>query len=260
MCRSTEIQGFFQKEGDRLKIRSFYLRLSISIAHKSIPESLTLLYLPRVNGNPLEINESKIRSDSAAFVTLHRVRSAEKMNNERVGEAVFASREQVRASEGVRFEVYLREEKVLKGIFMKNEYGEWKMECKCALESVLVGFEVAAAEVCVAVEGQVAMNERVDMVVKRRKKKKIGFQGLEEIPEEREVETESENCCCSCGDLEMGSDGGDYEENGDEYKEIEIEMEGVRWAFDVGIWVMCLGVGYLVSKASSRTLRLKRIL
>lgn len=256
MCRSTDIHSFYQIDRDRLKIKAFYLRLSVSKSRKPLPESLTLVYLPRITGSPLEIDDSKIRPDSSAFVTLHRLISE--------GEAVFGSRDRVRASEGVRFEVYLGEEKILKGIFRKDEDEEWYMECKCALERKLVGAEVSEAEVCVAVEGHVAMIEKVKMAVKR-KKKGVCFQGLEEIPEEREVESDDSEeggcCCCSGGEAESGLDGGDYkeeeEDGGTEEMEMEMEMEGVRWAVDVGIWVMCLGVGFLVS---AKTLRRRRIL
>uniref|UniRef100_A0A5B7BFD2 Uncharacterized protein n=1 Tax=Davidia involucrata TaxID=16924 RepID=A0A5B7BFD2_DAVIN len=248
MCR-----GFEHKiERERLNIKAFYIRLSVSNSLKPLPDSLTLYYLPRINGSPLEISESTIRADSPAFVTLFRVISAEG--------AIFGSRERVRASEGVRFEVFLRDDKVLKGIFRKDE--EWVLDCKCVLESDLVGVEVKEAEVCVAVEGeQVAMSEKVEITVVKRKRRPNCFQALEEIPEERELECESDSdsdsdaYCCSCPG---GSDGGD---SAAEEEDIEgMEMEGVRWAVDVGIWVMCLGVGYLVSKASSKRLRRRRFL
>ncbi|KAB2608919.1 hypothetical protein D8674_012087 [Pyrus ussuriensis x Pyrus communis] len=101
------------------------------------------------------------------------------------GEVVFGSQERVGAGDGIRFEVYLREEKVLKGIFRKDKGQEWKLECKCVLEGERVAAEVAEAKVCMVVEGQVAMNERVRMVVKKTKKhRKCGFNRLEEIPEE----------------------------------------------------------------------------
>ncbi|KAA8525743.1 hypothetical protein F0562_007606 [Nyssa sinensis] len=244
MCR-----GFQQNERERLKIKAFYIRLSALNALKPLPYSLTLCYLPRINGSPLEINETEIRPDSPAFVTLYRVISAETATKG----AIFGSRECVRASEGVRFEVYLRDEKVLKGIFRKDEGNEWILDCKCVLESELVGVEVKEAEVCVAVEGQVAMSEKVEMVVKRKRRPKC-FQGLEDIPEEREVECDSDACCCCCSGEEgneIGSDGGDCaeeeEEESDEDREgTEMKMEGVSWAVDVGIWVMCFGVGYLI--------------
>ena len=250
MCKSADIQGFHRDERDRLKIRGFYLRLSVSDSNKSVPDSLTLVYLPRINGSPLEVADSKIRPDSASFVTLHRIVSAD---------AVFASRERVRASEGVRFEVYMNEEKVLKGIFRKDEKDEWKMECRCALESGSARVSVSEVEVCVAVEGHVAMSEMVEMAVKRKAKARA-IQPLEEIPEEREVETESDGCNCFCEEDEekdCESDCGDCEVNS---KEMEMDIEGFGWAVDLGIWVMCLGAGYLLSRASSKSLRRRRIL
>ncbi|XP_050150176.1 uncharacterized protein LOC126625139 [Malus sylvestris] len=255
MCRSTDYHGF-QSLRDRLKIREFFLRFSGLNTREPLPESLSLIYLPRINENELEIHGSKIRPDSPAFVTLYRVVNAKV----REGEVVFGSREPVEAGDGIRFEVYLREEKVLKGLFRKDEGQEWKLECKCVLEGERVAAEVTEAEVCVAVEGHVAMNERVSMVVKKTKKhRKCGFKRLEEIPEEGEVDDESDGCCCNCG-----SDGGDSETgsdvDGEDEGEMEMDMGGVRWAVDVGIWVMCLGVGYFVSKASSKSLTRRRLI
>lgn len=173
---------------------------------------------------------------------------------------VFASREPVRASDGVRFEVYFREEKVLKGIFRKDEDSDeiaWVLDCKCALESDVLGLKVSEAEVYVAVEGDVAITRRVSL---KRKRCGRGFTGLEEIPEETEMDVELDGCdCdCSCGQSEIEFDGGDSKEGCD--GDTELDMEGVRWAVDVGIWVMCLGVGFLVSKASAKTLRRTRLL
>ncbi|KVH95287.1 uncharacterized protein LOC112527584 [Cynara cardunculus var. scolymus] len=250
MCR-----GFQQTERDRLlKIKAFYLSLSFSNTPKHLPDSLTLHYLPRINGSPLEINDSVFRPDSPAFLTLYRVVSDDDI---RLGKrsVMYGSRERVRVSEGVRFEVYLREEKVVKGGFRKDEEGEWKMECRCGLEGEMV-VEVKKVEVCVAVEGEVeVMRETVEMVVRRKRGR--CFERLEEIPEQQsegeDVEMEEGVCCCCC------DCGGGEAENGGEV-EVEVEVEGVRWAVDVGIWVMCLGVGYLVSKASSKSLRRRRLL
>ncbi|CAL5430083.1 unnamed protein product [Camellia sinensis] len=261
MCK-----GYEQKERERLKIKSFYLRLWVSNTRTCLPDSITLYYLPRINGSPLEICDSKIQADSPGFVTLYRVVSGVGTTNKTV---IFGSRERVRASEGVRFEVYMRDEKVFKGSFRKDENDEWKVECKCVLEREMVGVEVKEAEISVAVDGQepAMMSEKVEVVVRRKTRAKYCFQGLEEIPEEREVDDttdQSDACCCCCcccssaddDEMEKGSDGGDCGEM------IETEMEGVRWAVDVGFWVMCLGVGvgYLVSKASSKTLRPRRLL
>ncbi|KAG5563546.1 hypothetical protein RHGRI_006100 [Rhododendron griersonianum] len=249
MCRGLEKSG-----RERLKIKAFYLRLSLSskTPSKPLPDSLTLHYLPRINGSPLDIDGSNVRPDSPAFVTLHRVVSAS------VEKPVFGSRERVAASQGVRFDVYFGEEKLLRGVFRRDEGGEWKVECKCALEGEVVGaVEVKAADVWVEVEGQAAMSEKVAVAVSVRRKRRRGnvcwFQGLEEIPEEREEgEDEVEGCCCCSEEREGGSDGGDSEElgSGKDGDGMEMEIEGVRLAVDVGIWVACLGVGYLVSSLS----------
>jgi hypothetical protein len=243
MCRSTDYHGFQSNDRDRrLRIRAFFVRFSgLDPVRKPLPDSATLLYLPRINEQALDVDGSSVRPDSPAFVTLHRVVKS----RTREGEAVFGSREPVRAGEGVRFEVYLREERVVKGIFRKDEGQEWKLECKCAVESESAN-EADVAEVYVAVEGHVAMSEKVDMVVRRRRKRR-GCGGLEEIPEEREEGIEPDVGCCRCGEGESGSDGGDLQD--------EMDMEGVRWAVDLGIWVMCLGVGFLVSKASLRRMK-----
>ncbi|XVF12885.1 hypothetical protein REPUB_Repub08aG0158400 [Reevesia pubescens] len=54
------------------------------------------------------------------------------------GEAIYGCRERVRAGDGVRFEVYSREEKVLRGVFRREEAQKWKMECKSAVDVVAV--------------------------------------------------------------------------------------------------------------------------
>ncbi|KAK3228157.1 hypothetical protein Dsin_008019 [Dipteronia sinensis] len=262
MCRTTDFQGFkFNRVAqDRLKIKSFSIRLS-NLQHgscnKKLPESLTLVYLPRINETALEVSGKNIRPDSPAFVTLYRVITAKTEE----GESVYGSREKVMASDGVMFEVYSRDDKILKGVFRKDDDDEWKLECKCTLERDMkkstVG-DVARAEVCVGAEGHVAMVDTVDLVVKKRRNRngRVFGNGLEEIPEQREVvDTESEisnGCCCSCGNMEKGLDGEDS-------TELDMEMDGVRWAVDVGFWVMCFGVGYLVSKASAKSLRRIRI-
>ncbi|XWS48745.1 hypothetical protein CRYUN_Cryun13aG0102600 [Craigia yunnanensis] len=265
MCRSTDYCDFRSSDLNLLKINSFFVRFSGFVSCELLSDSLTLLYPPRINETALEVSGSNIRPDYPAFVTLHRMVKVKTRN----GEAIYGSRERVRAGDGVRFEVYSREEKVLKGVFRREEGQKWKMECKCALErgdGETVGGERAVADVCVAVEGDVAMEEMVEMVVKKgRKNRRVGFDHLEleEIPEEREGESEWDGgYCCSCGEsddegMEGRCDGGCGE--GQE-KKMELEAEGVRWAFNVGIWIMCFGVGYLVSKASAKSLRRMRIL
>jgi hypothetical protein len=79
---------------------------------KPLPYSATLFYLPCINKQVLDVDGSSVRPDSLAFMTLHRGMKSQT----REGEVVFGSRELVRSSEGVRFDVYLREERVVKGI------------------------------------------------------------------------------------------------------------------------------------------------
>lgn len=255
MCRSTDYRIF---AADRLKIKAFFVRFSHLQLLDPPPESLTLFYLPRIDETDLEIDGLKIRPDSPAFVTLHRVVSPSSRMKKGVE---FGSRERVRASEGVQFQVYLREEKVVQGIFRKNDDGDWRLECRCALESEIdEAAAAAAAEVCVDVEGQGAMCEKVVLEVRRKKKR--GFCALMEIPEGREVDGYCEGCDCCCGDDGSSSedDGGDDDSEDGGGTEVEMEVEGVRWAVDLGIWAVCLGVGYLVSRvAHSKTLRRKRI-
>ncbi|KAB2069805.1 hypothetical protein ES319_A08G116100v1 [Gossypium barbadense] len=225
MCRSTDYYDFRCADQNLLKIKAFFIRIS---GFDSFSNSLTLLYPPRINESALHVSGTAIRSDSSSFLVLHRMVNVQT----RSGEAIYGSRELVQAGDGVCFDVYSGEDKVLKGIFRREEQ-KWKMECKCALETrdgKTVGAERAVADVCVA---------------------------LEDIPEESEV---SDECSCSC----VESDGDDIEGRCDGDCEGIQDMctagEGVSWAFDVGIWVMCLGVGYLFSRASAKSLRRIRIL
>lgn len=278
MCRSTDYHGVRFNDSHqrhRLKIRDFSVRFSGLRATKPLPESLTLLYhLPALADDDnegrraaLEVRGSKVRPRCRAFVSLHR--------EEEGDQVVFASGEPVRAADGVRFDVYLRAERVLKGILRKDEGSEWNsiisdawvLDCKCALESDVAGLNASAAEVRVAAEGDVDITRRVSMVVKRRRNHVAS--ALEGIPEETELDVvESDGCDCSCsrGDRlcpEIEFDGADSQEgcgDHDVETELDLDMEGVRWAVDVGIWVMCLGVGLLVSKASAKTLSRIRLL
>ncbi|CAK7335838.1 unnamed protein product [Dovyalis caffra] len=253
MCRTTDFHGLQSRTQEKhLKIKSFYVRFTgFKPDNKPVPESLTHVYLPRAHD--LIIDGSKIRPESKAFLGLHRIVNVDKKEGQ--GEVVFGSRERVRVGEGVRFEVYLREERVLEGSFRRDaDLEKWKLECSCGGD---VG-EVRAEEVCVAVEGDVTL---VEKVVKRKKKSRRGFDRLEVIPEEREVvEDESDGgCCCDCDG--WGMYGGDMEEGcGPDCEKVEMEMKSVRWAVDVGVWVMCLGVGFMVSRASAKSLRRLRLL
>ncbi|XP_073525978.1 uncharacterized protein [Phyllobates terribilis] len=242
-----------------LTATAFYLKLKLLSTTLHVDNTLTLVYLPRINACPLEVNGSTIRSDSPAYVTLYR------LVNAGVDDAVFGSMERIRVGDGARFEVYIREERLIKGVFRRLKNGEgWRVDCTCVLEGEVDGLAVEEVEVCVAAEG-VRMRERVVVTERVRRRRRHG--ALEEIPEEEEEEgngawgdeisTCSSSCECGC---ESGSDGGEEVDEDRMVVEMEEEMEGVRWAVDVGIWVVCLGVGYLVSRASAKTLRRRRIL
>lgn len=253
-----------------MNIKAFYVRVlfSSSTHQEASRDSLTLHFPPRINGGPLEISALNVRPDTPAFVTLHRLISAEDttltQHSPRVAAMLYGSRERVRVSEGLRFEIYASDAKVVKGTIRKEEEGEnWKLEY-CELRQVEEEL-FSEADVCVEVEGRAGvMHEKVEIVSrgdKRRRSKCL----LEEIPEQRELELEGEEeeeeeggCCSCCGGDDKGEwrvqvDGGGGGDDGKMEEIVEVEMEGVRWAVDVGIWVVCLGVGLLASKASSST-------
>ncbi|URE27637.1 hypothetical protein MUK42_17996 [Musa troglodytarum] len=274
MCRSgmesdSGVAGY-PRDGDRLKIRGFYLRVSVAGGRRPFPGAITLVYLPPIDGNLLEVNGSRIRAAARAIVPLHRICSPELFRSGDTDAAVFASTDRVRAGEGVRFEAYLGEEKVVRGVFRRRG-GVWGMECRCAAEGDAAA--VAAVEVWVVGEKGVSMGQRVEVAAaleeerrkRLRRRSRRGFcSSLEEIPEE------SEGCdgmCCEGGEEEEEeAEGWESEGSVGEVRNqaggtsldgevVALEMEGVRWAVDLGIWVMCLGVGLLVSAASHRRLR-----
>lgn len=227
---------------DRLKIRGFYLRVSVSARQIPLAEAITLVFLPRIDGNLLEVNGSRILAEAAAIVPLHRIRSAEGGDG---SEAVFGSTERVMASEGVRFEAYIGEEKALGGVFRRGD-GGWRMELRCSMRQT---------DVWVVGENGLSMRQRVEGGSRRGRRKGFCLR-LEEIPEEEEEEEESgwEIVGSKEGDLKECWSGGKLMDN---EEDVELGLEGVRWAVDVGIWVMCLGVGLLVSRSSYSSLRRK---
>ena len=60
----------------------------------------------------------------------------------------------------------------MKRIVRREEAQKWKMECKCALEGgdgETIEVERAMADVCVAMEGDIALGERMEMSVRKGK-------------------------------------------------------------------------------------------
>ncbi|KAL2907014.1 tRNA pseudouridine synthase D [Bienertia sinuspersici] len=259
MCRTTEYYHHSNINDEffiRLKSVSVCLSLnSISNTVCNLSESVTLVFLPRINGSFLEINASKYRPDSPAFVSLHRAVSQ--------SDVVFASNEEICARDGVVFEVHLGENRLLHGVLRRRDDGVLTMDCKSVLSK---NCGVKEAEICVTAENGVVLKEKVEVVVKKRNKRRLcrKFEvALQEIPEEREsdvaaAEAEEEGsggvCCCCC------DEGDDDDLTVEMQLEMEKEIEGVKWAVDVGIWAVCLGVGFFVSRASARNLRRRRFL
>ena len=127
-------------------------------------------------------------------------------------------------------------------------------------------FGVKEIEVFATAQNDVVLKEKVVVKKKRFCMKKFDMK-LEDILEERECDVDDDvereglgvgDCCC-CGEVETRSNGGDdFDDIDDQTMEIDMDMEGVRWAVDVGIWVVSLGVGFLVCKASTRNLMKKK--
>lgn len=62
---------------------------------------------------------------------------------------------------------------------------------------------------------------------------------LEDIPEDKELRIDDDN-----NDVEYA--------NPEVEEALEMDLEVLRRAFDMGIWVVCLGLGYMFSRANFR--------
>ncbi|KAG2544029.1 uncharacterized protein LOC120692548 [Panicum virgatum] len=229
MCRATTMEDV--RPTPTLDIRAFYLRLSSSSS--PAPADLALVYLPAIGGAALRLNGRALPPAAPAEVTLRQV----------AGDA-YASADRVAAAEGARFEVYAGKEMAAEGVFRRRRgAGEvgWRVECRRA-------GPVAVAEVMVLAEGGVLMRDRARAASRRG----VGCGGtrLEGIPEDATDLVWG----CQCGsrgdeEWEVVSD------DGEPWKEEEVEVETVRWAMEMGVWAVCLGVGLL---ATARRFRRKR--
>lgn len=235
MCRATAIEGGFLRPSPsrRLDIRAFYLRLSSCSA--TTPAELTLAYHPAIGGAALGLNGRALPPAAPAKVTLRRVAAD-----------AYASADRVAAAEGARFEVLAAagEEVAAEGVFSARREGGWRVECRRAQASP----EVCVAEVVVLAEGGVLMRDRARAAGRGRMR--CGATRLEGIPEEDATTGLGGWCRCECDD-----DGWEVVGDAEEEEEQEVEMETVRWAMEVGVWAVCLGVGLL---ATARRFRRKR--
>lgn len=253
-------------EEEALKIEAFYIRLAARSAGGEWAalkkaELLTLVYRPRSGGASLEVNGVQMQPGAPAFVGLHRVRAAESG-----GDLVFGSTDRICAGEGILFEVYAGEEAraAVEGSFRRRGGCGWRMECwGTSNGEEAAGIE--AADICVAGENKAVLVERVEMAAPWRRNRRFCSR-LEEIPEETAEEWEGHCDCCNEEEEEDDDDDDKWQllENPEEDGEDDGwlgedvwkgENEGTTWAVDLGIWAVCLGVGFLVCRASSSSRR-----
>ncbi|KAG0553155.1 hypothetical protein BDA96_01G570400 [Sorghum bicolor] len=251
MCRATMMQ--FPPPPPRLDIRAFYLRLA---SCSTAPAELTLAYHPAIGGAALGLNGRALPPAAPAEVTLRRVASGDAY--------AYSSADRVAAAEGARFEVLAGDEVAAEGVFFTRRRGGgggegWRVECRRGPGSVSVS--VCVAEVVVLAEGGVLMRDKARAAGRGRMR--CGATRLEGIPEEATDLGGWGRCeCGACGDddddgWEVIGDASDDSElwKHEEEEEGEVEMETVRWAMEMGVWAVCLGVGIL---ATARRFRRKR--
>jgi hypothetical protein len=254
MCRATTTEdGGLLRPAPSLDIRAFYLRLSSSSS--PAPAELALAYLPAIGGAALALDGRALPPAAPAEVALRRVAGG-----------AYASADRVAAAEGARFEVRAGKEVVAEGVFFRRRRvsghdGGWRVECRRTASSA----SVAVAEVVVVLaEGGVLVRDRARAATSRRGVG-CGATRLEGIPEEATDVGWGCQCRCRCGGA-CGDDEwevvGDEPDDGEaeasckaEAEEEDAEVETVRWAMEVGVWAVCLGVGLL---ATARRFRRKR--
>ena len=232
MCRATTMEDV--RPTPTLDIRAFYLRLSSSSS--PAPADLALVYLPAIGGAALRLNGRALPPAAPAEVTLRQV----------AGDA-YASADRVAAAEGARFEVYAGKEMAAEGVFRRRGELGWRVECRRADPAPA---PVAVAEVVVLAEGGVLMRDRA-RATSRRGLACGGGTRLEGIPEEATDLAWG----CHCGSCADDEDWEVVSDDGEPWKEEEVEVETVRWAMEMGVWAVCLGVGLL---ATARRFRRKR--
>ncbi|KAF8780370.1 hypothetical protein HU200_001482 [Digitaria exilis] len=234
--------AFLRARAPTLDVRAFYLRLSTSAPAASPPAELALVYHPAIGGAALALNGRALPPTAPAEVPLRRV----------AGDA-YASADHVAAAEGARFEVYAGKEMVAEGVFRFRrrpregavEAG-WRVQCRRAVAPAAA---VVAAEVVVLAEGGVLMRDRARAATSRRGIG-CGATRLEGIPEE--ATDFGFGCGCRCGDEEWEVVAGESDD-GESWKEEEVET--VRWAMEMGVWAVCLGVGLLATASRFRRKR-----
>ncbi|XP_061360334.1 uncharacterized protein LOC133304332 [Gastrolobium bilobum] len=113
----------------------------------------------------------------------------------------------------------------------QDHHNTLKLEC-CKVE-LPSSFSISEMELKVVLDGHVPTRERVATPSTRNNKHKV--MKLEAIPEETEL---------------VHTKGDANSELEEACIHLEMDLEVLRRAFDMGIWVLFLGLGYMVSRAS----------
>ncbi|KAE9587427.1 hypothetical protein Lal_00031833 [Lupinus albus] len=80
----------------------------------------------------------------------------------------------------------------------------------------------------------------------RNKKQRMKKLKLEDIPEDKEL------FCIGNSNSYIDDDHGCVDMNTEVEEALEMDLEVLRRTVDMGIWVVCLGLGYMFSKAKFR--------
>ncbi|KAL9229416.1 hypothetical protein vseg_004883 [Gypsophila vaccaria] len=167
------------------------------------------------------------------FLTLHPTPSPSPSPSSSSPTLSYASHARISFSHGLVFEVLLGELSLLKGVFRVDHTLGLRLHCRCAVdETRFAGVKLKHLEMRVGED-----DVRVLMMTRK------GFKlGLVDIPEE----THHDTCVDDVDDENM----------------IGTQVEGVKWAVDVGIWVGCLGLalGFMLSTASVKSFKRRNLL
>ncbi|XP_054810662.1 uncharacterized protein LOC129312105 [Prosopis cineraria] len=129
------------------------------------------------------------------------------------------------------FQLFLGEALLLKGTLVEQDQHRWTLDCKSQLH--LLQSSISEVQLCFAFDdGNLAATNWVRLGnPKERVKYCVDVCRLEQIPEETELPSEDSHGV--------------------------LDLEQLRRTVDLGIWVLCLGLGagYLVSRASVRKFR-----
>ncbi|XP_057753293.1 uncharacterized protein LOC130972958 [Arachis stenosperma] len=186
----------------------------------SDPLTITAFYV-RVHPSLFEFQDHEpdfltlLLNPAATTISLRRIR----LPNH---EFVYASKQNVRATTNVmRFQLFDGKTKLLKGAIRIGDDN-------CEVIPSILGAEIW---VSIATKSAKTVCNNKNMIKKKSK--------LEDIPEE----------------AELRADDGDNPEIKEAAIHLEMDLEVLRKAMDMGIWALCLGFGFMVSKSFHHSFR-----